>query len=193
VSEFRRGDTPRARLISEIISELRLYSAHAQHIGDAFAGRNRLGPADLHALILILEAELNGAPITPGALREELNFSSGSVTGLIDRLEAAGHVYRVRDTTDRRKIFLRYAEPGAAVAREFFAPLAVRTETVMDQFSRVELQTVHRFLAAMVATMREHRDELRSGRPSAPPAGSATPVGTRRAGVSGRARRSSRS
>jgi DNA-binding MarR family transcriptional regulator len=167
-SVFRRAETPRARLIGEIISELRLYSSHAQHIGDAFAARNQLGPADLHALLLIMEAELDGQPITPGALREELNFSSGSVTGLIDRLEAAGHVYRDRDTTDRRKIFLRYAELGATVARDFFAPLAQRTETVMDQFSRAELQTVHRFLAAMVATMREHRDELRAGRPPAP-------------------------
>ncbi|MCP2322631.1 DNA-binding MarR family transcriptional regulator [Hamadaea flava] len=162
-SVFQRADDPRARLISEIISELRLYSTHSQHIGDAFAARNQLGPADLHALILIMEAELAGQPITPGTLREELNFSSGSVTGVIDRLEAAGHVYRDRDTADRRKIFLRYAEPGAAVAREFFRPLAGRTQDVMKQFTDEELATVHRFLAGMVAEMREHRDELRAG------------------------------
>jgi len=161
---FQRADGPRARLISEIVSELRLYAAHSQHIGDAFAARNQIGNADLHALILIMEAELTGQPITPGTLREELNFSSGSVTGVIDRLEAAGHVYRDRDTADRRKIFLRYAEPGAAVARQFFRPLARRTEGVMEQFSDEELRTVHRFLTAMVGTMHEHRDELRAER-----------------------------
>jgi len=163
---FPRADTARPKLISEIIGELRLYSAHSQHIGDAFAAQNQLGNADLHALIVIMEAELTGQPVTPGALRDELNFSSGSVTGVIDRLEAAGHVYRDRDTTDRRKIFLRYAEPGAAIARNFFAPLARRTEGVMKQFTDEELQTVQRFLAAMVGTMREHRDDLRAGRPA---------------------------
>ncbi len=163
-SVFPRAATPRGRLIGEIISELRLYAAHSQHIGDAFANRNQLNNADLHALIAIMEAELSGRPITPGALREELNFSSSSVTGVIDRLEAAGHVYRDRDTADRRKIFLRYAEPGAAVARSFFAPLSRRTESAMDRFSDDELQTVHRFLSAMVEAMREHRDDLRTGR-----------------------------
>jgi DNA-binding MarR family transcriptional regulator len=166
-SVFQRAGTPRARLIGEIISELRLYAAHSQHIGDAFATRNDLNNADLHALIAIMEAELAGRPITPGALREELHFSSSSVTGVIDRLEAAGHVYRDRDTADRRKIFLRYAEPGAAVARKFFAPLSRRTEAAMDRFTDDELQTVQRFMTAMVETMREHRDELRSGRPTA--------------------------
>lgn len=161
---FRRGQGPRELLIEEIISQLRLYAAHAQHIGDAFATRHQLGNADLHALIAIMEAELAGEPITPGTLREELNFSSSSVTGVIDRLEAAGHVYRDRDTADRRKIFLRYAEGGAAVAREFFTPLSVRTEKAMDSFTDDELQTVRRFLTAMVVSMREHRDELRETR-----------------------------
>lgn len=161
-SVFQRADDPRARLIGEIISDLHLYSTHSQHIGAAFAAHNQLGHADLHALLLIMEAELAGRPITPGTLREELNFSSGAVTGVIDRLEAAGHVYRDRDTADRRKIFLRYADHGAAVARDFFRPLAGRTQNVMAEFSDEDLQRVHRFLTAIVGSMREHRDDLRT-------------------------------
>jgi DNA-binding MarR family transcriptional regulator len=87
----------------------------------------------------------------------------GSITGLIDRLEAAGHVYRDRDTADRRKIFLRYAEPAAAVAQRFFGPLARRTEQVLDGFSDTELATIQRFLDAMVVTMREHRADIHTG------------------------------
>ncbi|MEQ4303945.1 MarR family transcriptional regulator [Plantactinospora sp. B6F1] len=187
---FQRPDEPRARLISSIVSQLHLYVAHAQHIGESFAARYALGHADLHALLVVMEAELAGRPLTPSDLRAELNFSSGSVTGVVDRLEAAGHVYRDRDTADRRKIFLRYAEPGVAVAREFFAPLARRTEQVMRGFDDEELETVQRFLTAMVGTAREHRDELRAeastarrirtGRPKkAPESGSGTaPPGT---------------
>lgn len=161
-SVFQRADDPRAKLVGEIISDLHLYGAHSRHIGDAFAARNQLGQADLHALLLIMEAELAGEPITPGTLREELNFSSGSITGVIDRLEAAGHVRRDRDTADRRKIFLRYAAPGAEVARDFFRPLARRTEDVMAQFSDEELRRVQTFLTAIVGSMRQHRDDLRT-------------------------------
>lgn len=156
------GDTSRARLTGDIVNALHHYSGHAQQIGDTFAARHHLGAADLQALMLIMEAERCGHPLTPGTLRAEMSFSSGSITGLIDRLEAAGHVYRDRDTGDRRKIFLRYTEPAAAVARDFFAPLAGRTEDVLDQFTETELHTVHRFLVAISTTILEYRDELRT-------------------------------
>jgi DNA-binding MarR family transcriptional regulator len=159
---YRRKHTRREQLADDVISALRLYTSHAQHIGHAFAGQNQLGAADLHALIAIMEAERGGQPLTAGRLAAELNFSTSSVTALVDRLETAGHIYRDRDSSDRRKIFLRYADTGAAVAQRFFAPLGKRSGTVMAQFTEDELETVKNFLEAMVEAMREHRDEVRS-------------------------------
>lgn len=159
---YRRASTPREALGQDIISDLRTYAAHAQHIGQAFASLNNLGQADLHALLAVMEAERAGQPLTAGALAQELNFSTSSITALVDRLERAGHIYRDRDPVDRRKIFLRYAEPGAQVARGFFTPLAVRTDQVMNQFTEAELATVHRFLRGIVESMKQHRDDLRT-------------------------------
>lgn len=159
----RRGRTAKERLADDIVSYLRLYSSHAQHISHAFANQNQLGPADLHALIAVMEAERAGQPLTAGMLAKELNFSTSSVTALVDRLESAGHIYRARDTGDRRKVFLRYADTGAEVAKRFFAPLGRRSDTVMDEFTEKELGTVSRFLAAMTEAMRQYRDEIRAG------------------------------
>lgn len=159
---YRRRATARDALADDIVSDLRTYAAHAQHIGQAFASLNNLGQADLHALIAIMEAERSGHPLTAGALAQELNFSTSSITALIDRLETAGHIYRDRDPVDRRKILLRYAEPGARVAMGFFTPLAARTDEVMNQFTEAELATVHRFLQGMVESMKQHRDGLRA-------------------------------
>jgi DNA-binding MarR family transcriptional regulator len=161
---YRRRDTRREQLVGDIIDELRSYSVDAQHIGHAFAGLHGLNATDLHALIAVMEAERAGAPITPGRLGERLNLSSGSVTALVDRLERAGHIRRDRDTGDRRKVFLRYADQGAALASEFFRPLGRRTDRVMAEFTDGELETVRRFLAVMTATMREHRDQVRAAR-----------------------------
>jgi DNA-binding MarR family transcriptional regulator len=159
---YRRKHARRDQLADDIVSALRLYSSHAQHIGHAFAGQNQLGPADLHALIAIMEAERAGQPLTAGHLAAELNFSTSSITALVDRLEAAGHIYRARDSEDRRKIFLRYADTGAEVARRFFAPLGKRSSAVMAEFTEGELETVKRFLEAMADARREQRDEVRS-------------------------------
>ncbi|MEU5946688.1 MarR family transcriptional regulator [Micromonospora sp. NPDC047465] len=165
---YRRRDTRREKLIAEIAAELRRYSVDAQHVGHAFANLHGLGATDLQALIAVMDAELAGQPITPGRLGEQLSLSSGSVTALIDRLERAGHIRRDRDTTDRRKVFLHYAERGAALATDFFRPLGRRTDEVMAGFGDDELEVVHRFMAAMTASMREHRDTVRAARDEPP-------------------------
>ncbi|MFG2055936.1 MarR family transcriptional regulator [Micromonospora sp. NPDC048930] len=161
---YRRRDDRRGRMIADITNDLRRYSVDAQHVGHAFAGLHGLNATDLHALIAVMDAELVGEPITPGRLGERLNLSSGSVTALIDRLERAGHIRRDRDTADRRKVFLRYADRGAELARGFFAPLGRRTDEVMARYTDEELEVVHRFMADMVVTIREHRDAVRAAR-----------------------------
>ncbi|TCB98036.1 MarR family transcriptional regulator [Micromonospora zingiberis] len=165
---YRRRDTRRELLVAEITAELRRYCVDAQHVGHAFAGQHGLGATDLQALIAVMDAELLGEPITPGRLAEHLDLSSGSVTALIDRLERAGHIRRDRDTTDRRKILLHYAEQGATVAMDFFRPLGERTDRVMADFPDEELEVVYRFLTAMGVSLREHRDAIRAT-PAAPP------------------------
>ncbi|MET7708201.1 MarR family transcriptional regulator [Micromonospora sp. NPDC005413] len=165
---YRRRDTRREQLVAEITNNLRRYAADAQQVGHAFANLHGLNPTDLQALIAVMDAELLGAPITPGRLGERLNLSSGSVTALIDRLERAGHIRRDRDTVDRRKVLLHYADQGAALAMEFFRPLGARTDTVMARFSEDELEVVQRFMAEMSESVRAHRDEVRATRPEPP-------------------------
>ncbi|MFC4020148.1 MarR family winged helix-turn-helix transcriptional regulator [Micromonospora sp. GCM10011542] len=165
---YRRRDTRRDHLVAEITNHLRRYSVDAQQVGHAFANLHGLNPTDLRALIAVMDAELLGDPITPGRLGEQLNLSSGSVTALIDRLERAGHIRRDRDTADRRKVLLHYADQGAALAMEFFRPLGARTDSVMAEFSDDELEVVHRFMAAMSTSVRQHRDAVRAARPESP-------------------------
>ncbi|MBM0233676.1 MarR family transcriptional regulator [Micromonospora sp. STR1_7] len=165
---YRRRDTRREQLVAEITNNLRRYAVDAQQVGHAFANLHGLNPTDLQALIAVMDAELLGDPITPGRLGDQLNLSSGSVTALIDRLERAGHIRRDRDTVDRRKVLLHYADRGAALAMEFFQPLGARTDTVMDRFGEDELEVVHRFMAAMSESVRAHRDSVRATRPEPP-------------------------
>ncbi|MET7821391.1 MarR family winged helix-turn-helix transcriptional regulator [Micromonospora zamorensis] len=165
---YRRRDTRREQLAAEITDSLRRYTADAQQVGHAFANLHGLNPTDLQALIAVMDAERLGDPITPGRLGEHLNLSSGSVTALIDRLERAGHIRRDRDTVDRRKVLLHYADQGAALAMQFFRPLGARTDEVMARFGEDELEIVQRFMAEMSESLRGHRDSVRVARPESP-------------------------
>lgn len=145
---------------SEIVALLQLLSVEGGKVGTAFGARHGLHPTDLEALVHVMVAEDRGAPLTPGGLGAELGLTSGATTSVVDRLERAGHVVRERDAADRRRVFLHYSTEGRALGLEFFGPLGERTDAVLADFDRAELDVVQRFLRRMTAAMADHRRAL---------------------------------
>lgn len=75
---------------------------------EAVADRLGLQPVDIAAVLLL---EMRG-PLSVGAISEWLGLPSASTTRLIDRLEKAGYVRRVRGERDRRTITVELVEGG---------------------------------------------------------------------------------
>ncbi|MGW0146251.1 MarR family winged helix-turn-helix transcriptional regulator [Streptomyces sp. NPDC003333] len=132
---------------------LRRMNSEFNRITQEFAQAQGLHLTDMQALIAILDAGPEAGPMTPGRLRRQLNLTSGAVTACLDRLERAGHIHRVRAADDRRVVHLHYAEPARAVARDYFRPLAERTDTALSRFSPDELAVVVRFLRELNAEL----------------------------------------
>ena len=92
-----------------------------------------------------------GGALTPGALAEATGLSSGTVTGVLDRLEAAGYVRRERDPSDRRRVLLHAEEER--MQREFaplYAAQASHLAEVVERFTPQERETIAAFLEALV-------------------------------------------
>lgn len=83
------------------------------------AGRLGVGRNDWRALRILVE---NG-PQAPRALGAALGLTSGSVTTLIDRLEARGLVRRDRDPADRRALIVAALMPARRAVTVAYAPL----------------------------------------------------------------------
>ena len=64
-------------------------------------------------LIALLAVGRTGSA-TPKAVAEEVGLTSGSVTALLDRLEASGHIHRVPNPCDRRSVLLQTTPLGEA-------------------------------------------------------------------------------
>lgn len=126
----------------------------------AFAALHGLHHTDVEALNRVMVAQAAGTPMTAGALATELGLTSGAITAVVDRLERAGHVSRVRDDADRRKVFLQYGPGGRALADEFIGPLERRSDAVIDQFTPDELDAIRRYLTVTAAAMAAHRESL---------------------------------
>jgi hypothetical protein len=90
-----------------------------------------------------------------------------SVTALVDRLERQGHLSRVRDQRDRRRVTLEIEHQALALGAEFFGPLNTELLTAMEAFSDADLEVVGRFLEAMtevIVTNRRAR-QVTNGQP----------------------------
>jgi len=118
----------------------------------AFAGRLALGRTDVAALELLM----NEGPLGPVELGNRLGMRSASATALVDRLEAAGHVERVRDPDDRRRITVvptahAHEEAGAAIG-----PLLAGFHAAAARLSPGERALVVGYLEEVTAVLRAY-------------------------------------
>jgi DNA-binding MarR family transcriptional regulator len=163
VPDFYPADE-QGRLRWSIIDALRRYGTDSARLGHLFAERHHLQAADLRALVAIMSAEGNGTPLTAGQLREHLGLSSGGTSLVIDRLERARHVRRVRDhPTDNRIVHLRYTEQGMATGLAFFGSLGDQANAILDQFSPDNLHVIQTFITAMASSMHQQVQDLEFG------------------------------
>lgn len=118
-----------------------------------FAARNGMHSTDVRALICLLDAARAGEAATAGLLGTRLGLNSAGTTAVIDRLERLGHVARVRDERDRRRVLLRVEPEAVRLGWEFFGPLIEGVVGVLDGFDDGERETVRRFLTGVLTAM----------------------------------------
>lgn len=99
-----------------------------------------------------------GDGITVSQLGERLQLDSGTLTPLLKRLEAAGLVQRLRDSTDERRVLLQLTREGRALKRKAQAvPAAVACA------AGCELDE----LASLTTRLKALRDQLTTSTPRA--------------------------
>jgi DNA-binding MarR family transcriptional regulator len=129
---------------------------------DAFdeAASQRLGVnrTDLRCMDLIATAE----SMTAGELAQASALTPGAVTTVIDRLERAGYVRRVRDTEDRRRVLLELTPEAHRATGEIWGPLAADAGRWLASYSDEELTGFIDFLKASREFQEEHLARVRA-------------------------------
>src|SRR3954468_17821269 len=101
-----------------------------------------LGVSDMQFMTYL---QLEG-PLSPGRLAELSGLKSGTVTGVVDRLEAAGYVHRERDEGDRRKVRVVLDDHKLNAAGSPYEEKADDLTRVLGTFGDGELDVIARFL-----------------------------------------------
>lgn len=103
--------------------------------------------------------------VSAGQLANDSGLTTGAVTAVIDRLEAAGYVVRTRDTLDRRKIWIELTEDMQAITRRIFGHYEKTGPMMLARFTPDQLAAIMQFLeigtflqTEMAEALREHLD-----------------------------------
>jgi DNA-binding MarR family transcriptional regulator len=152
-------DPGRRRLESEFLLMVRRAGSVMQLLGAAAADRLGINVTDLNCLNILA---LSG-PRTAGELARETGLTTASITGVLDRLEAAEFVRRERDPADRRRVVVRLeAARGMRDVAPVFAPVVEAFREAAAEYSDEQLRMILDFQYRMERIMREALVELRA-------------------------------
>jgi DNA-binding MarR family transcriptional regulator len=104
----------------------------------------RLGVSEKE--VLAIQHLASAGALTPGELSARLQLSSGGTTGLVHRLQSAGHVDRLSHPRDRRSTVLRLTADMEQWAAAAWAPLVEAIDSLTQALSPECAETMRRFL-----------------------------------------------
>lgn len=155
---YLRADSPVNSLV-ELIG-FRLSTATVL-FHTAVADRLGVGVTDVKCYSVLRQT----GPITAGELGERVGLTTGAITGVIDRLERAGLVQRVRDPSDRRRVVLELlSNPEHEQAlNQLYGPMGRAIQEMVDNYSEAEQATILDFITKATAILEAETARLRQG------------------------------
>ena len=148
----RPADPERAAAL-ELVHRLREVAVRLEVAIAEFARTAGLHGTDVRALIRLLDAERAGVEATPSWLAQQLGMTSQATTAVIHRLEAAGHVQRLRSRSDGRSARLQVSDAAVDLGWRFFGPLLERMITVTEDLSPGDQALVKNYLTAVTEAL----------------------------------------
>lgn len=92
-------------------------------------------------------------PAQPTSVAASLCQQSQAMTGLIDRLERAGHLHRFRDLEDRRAVRLELTPSGRELATATYATLHACADDLFSRLEAADLRQLDGGVARIEATL----------------------------------------
>jgi DNA-binding MarR family transcriptional regulator len=154
---------PPPERVAAVEMAVRNFIANAILFNHQVAQRLGLGASDAQFMHLL---QLHG-PLAPGQLAELSGLTTGTVTGVLDRLEGAGFVHRERDPSDRRKVIVKLDEER--LWREMGPMYATQAESlaaVASGYDAAALEVVENFLRRLVEEAPTMLPEAEGGSPA---------------------------
>ncbi len=152
---------PRQDLVGRELSDAMIFfhEAVASHLGMGAAEWKCLGLLDQHG------------PLTASRLADLSGFTTGAITGIVDRLERAGYARRAPHPSDRRSVIVqprRLKELKEQVA-QIFQSLGRAMGEIARHYNAAELAAISKFFRETTEVLRNETTKLKSQKQSRTP------------------------
>jgi DNA-binding MarR family transcriptional regulator len=132
----------RTAAVGRLVESLRALQLAGDLMDQAFADFVGINRNDLRCIDIVHQR----GRITAGELAREAGLTTGAVTALVDRMEAAGLLRRSYDPKDRRKVWVELTAEAQKLGDEVYGPLNQTGQMHLDSLSDEQLFTIIGFL-----------------------------------------------
>lgn len=135
-------ETSPAALTREIQTLLRDLISRLKQVNDAVGARIELRGGDLEILDLVARY----GPMSPSEVSASTGIHPATLTGVIDRLEAAGWLARIPAPDDRRQIRLEARRERGGELAKLYAPMNRSLTEICSALTPDQLRVIRDFL-----------------------------------------------
>lgn len=146
VQPYWYGAQSPERAVLEAIRELGRADLAMRRV---MAGGMDMGVTDMRALQIVIAGERRGVRVTAAQLATGLGITTASTAKLLNRLEASGHVQRVKNKADARSVCIAATDHAHQEVKDRLGVMHDRMRAVTHSYSEQELLTIASFLGAM--------------------------------------------
>lgn len=144
---MRQTNAPDAGRTADLLRELVEAGIQVRHHVSRDAG---LSESEMVAL-----QHLSREALGPAEVARRLGVSTAASTGIVDRLQARGHVERRAHESDRRRTEVHLTDSGRTEVVGHLMPMLLALRELEQRFDADELEVVHRYLRGAIEAFRE--------------------------------------
>jgi DNA-binding MarR family transcriptional regulator len=137
---------------------VRAYQTGVDNFDQAMADHIGINRTDARCIDLIDQA----GGMTAGELAKAAGLTTGAVTAVIDRLEAAGIAQRVPDPNDRRRVRIESTPKLVEHTERLIGPLVQESQALIDDLTDAELERFTGFLNRAIELQARHTARVRA-------------------------------
>jgi len=104
-----------------------------------------------HAQFVVVAQLANGIARTPAEFCRSLNYDSGAMTRLLDRIEEKGIIRRVRSSKDRRSVEILLTDKGHELYPSIVPLILGVNKRLLQGLSKSEARMLEQFLQRILA------------------------------------------